>query len=66
MAVHLTNAQAQTIMSKTVGACTPVEIYAMLDLMGRTRFNVSDEDFPSNLANETTLATLFPAGSTQW
>ena len=66
MAVHLTNAQAQTILAKTVGACTPVELLAIVELLGRTKFNVNDEDFPSNLANETTLTVLFPAGSQQW
>jgi hypothetical protein len=65
--VHLnTNAAVQTVLVKTVSNLTPTEVFALVDLLGRTRFTASDENYPSNLANESNLGTLFPSGAQTW
>jgi hypothetical protein len=65
MAVHLTNAQIQTILAKTGANMKPSELFALADALGRTRFVQSEADFPT-LANETVLGSLFPSGARQW
>lgn len=64
MALHLTNAAAQTILAKTGANMKPYEVIALADLLERTSYVAgSDKDAGSQ---ESTLGTIFPSGSQQW
>jgi hypothetical protein len=60
MALHLTSAQLQTLLAKTVSAIKPYEVEALNDALRRVPYVCgTDADAGSK---ESTLAVIFPNG----
>lgn len=64
MADKPTNAEIQTIVAKTVGNCKPYELKQIMDALSRTNYVSQPPDKAG--AAESTIATIFPAGTRQW
>jgi len=60
MSQHLTNAQIQTILAKTVSNLKPYEFYALEDALKRVVY-VRAADFADG-TGENTLGQIFPSG----
>lgn len=62
MAQHWTSAQIQTALAKTVGACKPYEILALVDALSRVpHVEGPDSGAEGSGAAENTLTVIFPS-----
>lgn len=60
MAQHLTSAQIQTLLARTVSTLKPFEVRALDDALNRVPHNEGGDTAAG--AQEVTLATIFPNG----